>query len=223
MTDEVNGKEASTPVGCLKDPIVADPQLEHTSPLLSPEWFWRDLVEMRSKPPDPVENTLSDIRGEALEVANPLGPEFDLVWGAHHLRPYLLATSPAGIPRSPRRLACRLRRSLRSTVARRDRPFLVFPSTGSPGATPAGALPSPEAGVLPNAPRLRREYSSRFASAPRTNTDGRPLRNRHLVCSSPVSPPLPCPLSPSPLPLGGNHWAASRVIQVARPGGLVPA
>jgi len=92
MTDEMDRKEVLTPVGCVKDPMVADSQFEHASPLLSPEGFWRDLVEMRSKPPDPVKNTVPDIRGEAIEVANRLGPEFDLVWGAHHLSPYLVAT-----------------------------------------------------------------------------------------------------------------------------------
>ncbi len=123
MTDEVDREEAWAPVCCVEDPIVSNPQLEHASPLPSPEWFWRDIVEMRSEPPDPAENTIPDVRGKAIEIANSLRTDFDLVGGAHHLRPYFLATSFAGTPRSPRRLVCRVRRSRRSTVERRVRPL----------------------------------------------------------------------------------------------------
>jgi hypothetical protein len=69
MTDEVNRKEQLAPIGCVDDPVVADPQLEHTSPLSPSERFRRDLLEVRSQPPDPVKDTLSDIRSEAIEVA----------------------------------------------------------------------------------------------------------------------------------------------------------
>ena len=123
MSDEMDREAARTAVCCVEEPIVANAQFEHASPLPSPEWFWRDLVEMSSEPPDPVENTLPDVRCEASEIVDCFRTEFDVVGAAHHLSPYLLATSAAGTPRSPRRVACTLWRSRRSIVDRRVRPL----------------------------------------------------------------------------------------------------